>query len=75
MESAFPEDETVDYDLWKGDAEEIDKSMLQSQTTLQDYDVDVKDYSSLMKSEAETQVCPGASSGILCVRKHFYFSI
>lgn len=49
----------MDYDAWKDDAAEIDESMLKSQTTLQAYDVDIKDYSSVQKAETETQVCQG----------------
>ena len=56
---SLPEDQTVDYGTWKGDAAEIDESMLKSQTALQAYDIDVKDYSSLKKAETETQVCLG----------------
>jgi hypothetical protein len=54
---SLPEDQTVDFHLWKGDAAGIDESMLKSQTALQAYDVDVKDYPSLKKAETETQVC------------------
>ena len=53
---SLPEDQTVDFGLWKDDAAGIDESMLKSQTTLQAYDVDVKDYSSIKKAETETQV-------------------
>ncbi|XP_028414728.1 nuclear anchorage protein 1-like isoform X2 [Dendronephthya gigantea] len=55
VESSLPEDLTVDYGSWKGDAAEIDESLLKSQNTLQEFDVDVKDYSSLTKVETETQ--------------------
>ena len=56
VEAALPEDQTVDYDLWKGDAAAIDEAMLKSQTVLQADDVDVNDYSSVKKAETETQV-------------------
>lgn len=56
VDSALPEDQTVEFGSWKDDAAEIDESMLKSQTALQAYDVDIKDYSSLKKTETETQV-------------------
>lgn len=56
LESALPEDQTVDYGFWKDEAAKIDEGILKSQNELEPFDVDVKDYESVKKVEGETQV-------------------
>lgn len=58
VEAGLPVDDDGpnDYGTWKESSNDINGSMKESQDALQVYNVDVRDYPSLKKTEEETQV-------------------